>query len=179
MTQISRIDLVGNRRNLWNLWMYPHLKGLTLELDLSSLQEAIHALGETLARANDEKLMGSLDEVTQYAIRAGAILDFEFTYELSWKFIQRWLRLNASPADAEPLTRRELFRTAADYGLIANPQPWFKYSEARNLTSHTYDRVVADKVFDAAALFLEDGRYLLEQLELRNDPSGRDATDAG
>ena len=74
--------------------------------------------------------MSSLDEVTQYAIRAGVIQHFEFTYELSWKFIQRWLRLNASAEDAEPLTRRELFRTAARYGLIGDPQPWFRYSEA-------------------------------------------------
>ena len=57
-----------------------------MELDLTSLQEAVHALGETLARANDEKLMSSLDEVTQLAIRAGVIQHFEFTYELSWNF---------------------------------------------------------------------------------------------
>ncbi len=150
-----------------------------MELDLTSLREAVHALSETLARANDEKLMSSLDEVTQYAIRAGVIQHFEFTYELSWKFIQRWLRLNASAEDAEPLTRRELFRTAARYGLIGDPQPWFRYSEARNLTSHTYDRAVADRVFEAATDFLEDAHYLLEQLELRNDPPGSDATDAG
>ena len=75
--------------------------GRILELDLTSLREAVHALSETLARANDEKLMSSLDEVTQYAIRAGVIQHFEFTYELSWKFIQRWLRLNASAEDAE------------------------------------------------------------------------------
>ena len=31
-----------------------------MELDLTSLREAVHALSETLARANDEKLMGSL-----------------------------------------------------------------------------------------------------------------------
>lgn len=155
------------------------VRGLTLELDLTSLQEAVHALGETLARANDEKLMSSLDEITQLAIRAGVIQHFEFTYELSWKFIQRWLRTNASPADAEPLTRRELFRTAARYALIANPQPWFKYSEARNLTSHTYDKAVADRVFEAASQFLKDSRYLLEQLELRNDQSGRTTTDNG
>lgn len=153
--------------------------GSTLELDLSSLREAVHAMSETLARANDENLMGSLDEVTQYAIRAGVIQHFEFTYELSWKFIQRWLRNNASPEDAQPLTRRELFRTAARYGLIADPQPWFQYSEARNLTSHTYDRIVANQVFAVAARFLADSSYLLEQLELRNDPSGQDATDPG
>lgn len=149
-----------------------------MELDLTSLREAVHALSETLARANDETLMSSLDEVTQYAIRAGVIQHFEFTYELSWKFIQRWLRLNASPADADPLTRRELFRTAARYALISEPQPWFRYSEARNLTSHTYDRAVADRVFEAASSFLDDVHFLLEQLEQRNDPPGSDATDA-
>lgn len=136
-----------------------------MELDLTSLQDAVHAMSETLARAQDEKLMSSLDDVTQLAIRAGVIQHFEFTYELSWKFIQRWLRLNASPADADPLTRRELFRAAAQYGLISDPKPWFKYSEARNLTSHTYDRAVADQVFAAAARFVQDARYLLERLK--------------
>lgn len=120
--------------------------------------------------------MSSLDEVTQYAIRAGVIQHFEFTYELSWKFIQRWLRLNVSPADADPLTRRELFRSAARHGLIVDPEPWFRYSEARNLTLHTYDKAVADRVFEAASDFLNDVYFLLEQLELRNDPPESDAT---
>lgn len=136
-------------------------------------------MGETLARAEDDKLMGSLDEVTQNAIRAGVIQHFEFTYELSWKFIQRWLRLNASASDAEPLTRRELFRTAARYGLITDPQPWFGYSESRNLTSHTYDRAVAERVYAVAGRFLADSRFLLEQLELRNDSTRPDTTEAG
>ena len=150
-----------------------------MELDLTSLSEAIRAMGETLARAEDDKLMGSLDEATQNAVRAGVIQHFEFTYDLSWKFIQRWLRLNASASDAEPLTRRELFRTAARHGLITDPQPWFGYSESRNLTSHTHDRAVAERVYAAAARFLADSRFLLEQLELRNDSTGSDTTEAG
>lgn len=124
-----------------------------MELDLSSLTKAIKAVDETLQRATDDKLMSQLDDVTQNAIRAGVIQHFEFTYELGWKFIQRWIRLNISPEEAEPLTRRELFRTAARHGLIADPQPWFSYSEARNLTSHIYNLTVAGRIFGTAVRF--------------------------
>lgn len=139
-----------------------------MELDLSSLQRAVDALENTLQRANDDKLMSSLDDVTQNAIRSGVIQHFEFCYELCWKFIQRWLRLNVSPEEAEPMTRKELFRAAAAYGLIQDAVRWFGYGDARNLTSHTYDPQVAERVFAAANRFALDARFLLEQLESRN-----------
>jgi hypothetical protein len=41
------------------------------------------------------------------------------------------------------------------------------------------EAVQADRVFEAASQFLKDSRYLLEQLELRNDQSGRTTTDNG
>lgn len=57
--------------------------------------------------------MDALDDVARNAVKAGGILHFEFTYELCWKFIKRWLNENASPAAADgaartvPLGRRE------------------------------------------------------------------------
>ncbi|MBN1587380.1 MAG: nucleotidyltransferase substrate binding protein [Candidatus Omnitrophica bacterium] len=137
-------------------------------LDLSSLQKALATLDETIQRATDSSLMGGLDKVTQNAVRAGVIQHFEFTYELCWKFIQRWIRLNRTPEDAEPRARKELFRLAAEYGLIEDPVPWFDYAEARNLTSHTYDEVKAERVYEASLRFLPDARYLLEKLEQNN-----------
>lgn len=139
-----------------------------MELDLSSLQKAITALDSTLQRASDDRLMSNLDDVTQNAIRAGVIQHFEFSYELCWKFIQRWLRINVSPEEADPMTRKDLFRTAARYGLIRYPEAWFVYGDARNLTAHTYDAVIAEQVYLAAGQFLGDAKFLLAQLEARN-----------
>ena len=141
-----------------------------MSLDLSSLQKAIHSLDATLQKSNDEKLMSQLDDVIRLAVRAGAIQNFEFTYELCWKFIKRWIRENGSPEDADhPRTRKDLFRLAAQYSLIKDPAPWFDYGNARNLMSHTYDQEKAREIYSITRGFLSDAVYLLKQLEENND----------
>jgi nucleotidyltransferase substrate binding protein (TIGR01987 family) len=113
--------------------------------------------------------MGRLDEITRNAIKSGAIQHFEITYELCWKFIKRWLEVNISPTAADGVARRELFRLAAENRLIADVDQWMRHHEARNLTSHTYDPVVAESVYQAAHDFARDSQRLLEALEARND----------
>lgn len=141
-----------------------------MPLDLSSFQKAIHALEETLKRSNDEDLMSTLDDVTQLAVKAGAIQHFEFTYELCWKFIRRWIRVNSTPEDADHFkTRKDIFRLAARLGLIEDPIPWFDYGNARNLMSHTYDQEKANEIYAITEDFLKDAKYLLKRLEMSND----------
>lgn len=139
-------------------------------LDLTSLKKAINSLEETLKRSNDDKLMSQLDDITQMAIKSGAIKNFEFTYELCWKFMQRWIKENGIAEEAEfPRTRKELFRMAAKHGLIEKSENWFEYGNARNLTSHTYDDEKAKEIYTVTFNFLKDAKYLLKQIELKND----------
>lgn len=141
-----------------------------MTLDLGSLKKAVHALDETLKRSNNEALMSTLDDVTRMAVRAGAIQHFEFTYELCWKFIQRWIRINGSTVEADhPRTRKELFRQAARYSLIDDPLPWFDYGNARNLMSHTYNEKKAMEIYDLTDRFLKDAKHLLARLGELND----------
>lgn len=141
-----------------------------MPLDLTSLRKAVSALEQALLRCENEALLAGLDEVTRNVLRAGVIQHFEFTFELSWKFIQRWIRLNRTPEDADfPRTRKELFRLAARAGLIEDPAPWFVYAEARNLTSHTYNDEEAARVYDVARRFAGDARHLLSRMEAAND----------
>lgn len=103
-------------------------------------------------------------------VRAGVIRNFKVAYESSWKFIQRWLRENSTPTEADsPRTRKDLFRLAAKTGLLADPIPWFEFGEARNLTSHTYDEAHAVRSLSAARSFLPHAQSLLLRLEERND----------
>ncbi len=141
-----------------------------MPLDLSSLRSAVAALQRALGAVERAAQTPELDEAFHETLRAGVVQCFEFTYELCWKFIQRWLRLNRSPTDADhPRTRKELFRVAARCGLVADPVPWFRHAEARNLTAHTYDATQAERVYAAAVGFVDDARYLLRQLEASND----------
>ena len=95
-------------------------------------------------------------------VRDAIVKRFEYTYELSWRFMRRHLIWAA--LEAEPQTRRDLFRAAARAGLIADPQVWFVFHEARNLTAHTYNDENAAKVIDAARHLLPAARSLLEAL---------------
>ena len=85
-----------------------------MPLELDSLKKAVGALHAVLAKSSDAEIMRGLDEITRNAIKSGAIQHFEFTYELCWKFIKRWLEVNISPTAADGVTRRELFRLAAE-----------------------------------------------------------------
>jgi nucleotidyltransferase substrate binding protein (TIGR01987 family) len=137
-------------------------------LELNSLALAVDALKRSLNVANNN--MATLSVDLRETVRAGVIQNFEVAYEQCWKFIQRWIRENRTPEDADhPRTRKELFRLAARYELITDPLPWFEYGDARNLTSHTYDAKQAEVVFAVAGHFSIDAQYLLKQLKERND----------
>ncbi|TAK20697.1 MAG: nucleotidyltransferase [Chloroflexota bacterium] len=140
-----------------------------MPLALGSLRSASAALDAVLAKSDDTVLMASLDEVTRNAVKSGVIQHFEFTYELCWKFVKRWFEMNVGPSVADGVTRRELFRMAAENRLIADVEAWMRHHDARNLTSHTYDPRVAERVYAAAHGFAADARGLLAALEVRND----------
>lgn len=140
-----------------------------MALELSSLRKAVKALNEVLAKSRDSALMETLDDVTRRAVKSGAIQHFELTYELCWKFIKRWLEMNIGPNAAEDVTRRELFRHAAENRLIDDIEQWMRHHDARNRTSHAYDAEVAESIYQAAHAFAGDAVRLLEALEARND----------
>ena len=88
-----------------------------MALDLSSLKKAVVSIEKALNVATPEKLAAMTDDLRE-VIKAGIIQNFEFTYELCWKFMKRWLEMNISPTTADGVTRRELFRLAAENLLI-------------------------------------------------------------
>jgi len=57
----------------------------------------------------------------------------------------------------------------APHTLIEDPLPWFEYSDARNMTAHTYDEDKAQIVYEVAIRFINDAQYLLRRLEAMND----------
>ena len=140
-----------------------------MALVLDSLQKAVSALAAVLAKSDDVEFMSNLDDVARNAIKAGVVLHFEFTYELCWKFIKRWLETNISAGVADGVTRRELFRLAAENRLLDDVDQWMRYHEARNLTSHIYQPAIAERVYNTAHEFARDAERLLAALEARND----------
>ena len=133
-------------------------------LELTSFAKAIDSLGESLDWYNNKSTAAPSG-----ILRDSAIQRFEYTYELAWKMMKRWLAANIGAAYVDGVSRKELFRMAAEQQLIDNPLKWFKYHEARNRTSHIYNESLAQDVFDVVEDFLDDVKKLFKALETRND----------
>ena len=139
-------------------------------LDLTSLTDAVSALERTLRFISGRKpAFADLQKEEQDIYTSAVVQHFEFTYELCWKFMRRWLENNLSPGSTGGLTRKQLFRIAAEERLIEDVEAWFRYHELRNLTSHTYNNSIANEILDAASPFSLASRALLTALEARND----------
>ncbi len=138
-------------------------------LDLSALKKTIDAFSRTCHAVNDPKKISQFSPDLQDALKAGVIQNFEFTYEMAWKFIKRWLEKNYSSSYVDGITRRELFRLAAESQLIDSVDTWMTYHQARNQTSHTYDKQVAIEVYGISLDFLDAVQNLYQQLQEKND----------
>ena len=87
--------------------------GSSLELDLTSLKKAISSFEEAIEMYTEFKC--TLKEKQLNVIKTAVIKNFEFTYELSWKFLKKYIEMNGSGGVA--LTnKRELFRISAEHG---------------------------------------------------------------
>ncbi len=139
-----------------------------MALDLSSLEKAVSSLGRIIEYA-DSRVRGKAGTVEEEVIIAGVIQNFEFTYELCWKFIRRWLEINGEGSSVDGATRKEVFRIAAERQLIHDVEEWFKYTRARNETAHTYDTGKAKEVYEKAVGFFKEAELLLEKLKDKND----------
>ena len=128
-----------------------------MELDLTSLEKAVASLDEVLRQ-----------EKTVF-IRDAAIQRFEYTYELCWKFIKRWLETESSYTGVDRLGIKDLYRKGAEAGLISNTLEWFDFHKARNETAHTYNEGKAEEVYTEAGKFLIRAKELLAELRLRKD----------
>ena len=140
-----------------------------MKLDLTPLANAIASFEEGIAVVSNENWFNSQTEAVQNTLIAGVIQNFEFVYELGIKMIRRRIELDAAtPVEADFADFRDLLRTAAERGLVADVEAWFEYRKLRNITSHTYDHEKARQVYRDTLAFLSDAKALLKTLEARN-----------
>lgn len=138
-------------------------------LKFGNLKKSIDALDRALQILASPTIMDIVDLPTQETLRAGAIQNFEVAYEQCWKAMKRWLEKNFNAVQVDGVTRRELFRIAAEHVLIEDVDHWMSFHQARNETSHTYDGSVAIEVLRIAEVFLAPAKKLLHYLEMHND----------
>jgi len=139
-----------------------------MRLDLSPLGNAIAQLEKSLAYANSAAALA--DSGLREQLRNSVIQCFEFTYELSWKMLKRYLEsTEPNPADLDTSTFQDLIRLGNERGLLRSDwRRWKTYRQARTDSSHTYDLSKAEAVFGVAPEFLLEARGLFDELTRRS-----------
>lgn len=127
-------------------------------LDFKSLQKAIAQL-----EAGLQESQGSPESEL---LRDGVIQRFEYTYELCWKMLRRYLEVTLpNPEEVDGMSFQTLIRTGSEQGLLLNGwDRWVNYRKARGTTSHVYDGEKAREVFGVVPEFLLEAKCLLGKL---------------
>lgn len=139
-----------------------------MSIDFSSLASALGQLDKSIRYSRSD--MAQNDDELFEQLRNSVIQCFEFTYELSWKMLKRYLEDTAAhPEEIDAGTFQNLIRIGNEKGLLRSDWlRWKIYRQARTNSSHTYDRDKAEAVYEIAPDFLEEARYLYQQLIERN-----------
>lgn len=139
-----------------------------MTLDFSALNSAIGQLEKSLTYAHSPAALA--DAGLREQLRNSVIQCFEFTYELSWKMLKRYLEATeASPADLDLGSFQDLIRLGNERGLLRSDWGrWKTYRQARNDSSHTYNPAKAEAVFALAPDFLAEAQALSQQLMRRS-----------
>ena len=139
-----------------------------MALDISSLQKVVALLDNALKLAAGDR-MQELQQDERELIKAGVIQNFEFTYEVSWKTLKRYLEMSSpNPAEIDNMSFADLIRTGCENNiLLSDLSAWQNYRRARGITSHVYDMKKAEEVLAVIPGFLREAKYLLAKLQER------------
>ena len=139
-----------------------------MSLDYTPLGNAIAQLEKSLFYANSPAAMA--DPGLREQLRNSVIHCFEFTYELSWKMLKRYLEeTEANPSEIDVSTSQNLIRLGNERDLLRSDwRHWKTYRQARTDSSHIYDAAKAEAVFVVAHDFLGGARALFDELVRRS-----------
>ena len=119
------------------------------EIDITPLIKAQHTLAEGLKKVHHDTLY-----------RDGVIQRFEYSFELAWKTLKRILYHKGITVN----NPRDTFREAAINGLIDDTNLWFSFLESRNETTHTYNEVIAERIYAEIPSFNTELQKLINHI---------------
>lgn len=130
--------------------LYSSSKQLRAEDGLHNFSNALNKFVNAVERYEEFKTQGFEDIYLDLIVKR-----FEFTYEMSWKALKRYLEF----LGFEPKNPRMTFQEAYSQQLIADEEIWLDMIEQRNLSLHIYDeseiKEILDKKDDYKLAFLE------------------------
>ncbi len=102
---------------------------------LSNFEKAFLQLKEAVKLYKERKLT-DLE-------KQGVIQSFEYTYELAWNMMRDYLIYQG---ENNIVGSRDTIKIAYKYGIIKNGDVWIEMLNSRNLTVHTYNEKIVDKI---------------------------------
>ncbi|NDE89746.1 MAG: hypothetical protein EB059_01195 [Alphaproteobacteria bacterium] len=127
---------------------------MTKLIDLEPLRMALQALEAVLVMP-DHKIPHDI-------LRDSGIQRFEFSFELTWKTLRRYMSIYFGKSEKHT---RAVLKLAFEMKLIDDIKIWDVFLEARNLSSHEYGVEISEKIFATAKVFLPLGKEALKRME--------------
>jgi len=110
--------------------LYSATKKLRAEDALYNFTQALERFSRVVDSEESFKHDGYHDVYLDLVVKR-----FEFTYEMSWKALKRYLGYSGVATDSP----RMAFREGFSQGMIADESVWLDMIEQRNISSHVYD----------------------------------------
>ncbi len=142
-----------------------------MTIDIVSLHKAIAQLQDALDICASD--LAKSDTRLALHLHAAAIQAFEFTYELSYKTLKRYLEaIEPSVAEIEAMDFNNVIRRGYERGLLSVELAiWKGFRTKRGTTSHAYDQEKAAEVFAELPAFLSEAKFLAAQIDQRQSAS--------
>lgn len=156
VANIAKADLrFANRVRDTGIVIYSATKELRAQDGLMYFERALERFRIVVAERDRWVDEGNGDIVLDVAVKR-----FEFTYEMAWKALKRFLDYLGIDARAP----RPVFKEAYAQGLLSDEQVWLDMIEMRNLSSHVYDEQEVSRILSELERYLAAFDSLLKQL---------------
>ena len=137
--------------------IYSATKKLRAEDGLYNFENALKRFESAIEREQEIKEDGFGDIYLDLTIKR-----FEFTFEMSWKALKRYLEF----LGFEPKSPRGTFKEGYAQGILEDENVWLEMIEQRNLSSHIYDINEIAEIAENAKRYRDAFVCLKDKLEL-------------
>lgn len=124
-------------------------------------RDYFESLGDAISRLEEVVIHPELASLE--ILQDAALQRFEFTIELYWKVLKKFLAYEK----IEATTPRDVLSKAFQYRLIEEEDIWLRMLDDRNKTSHIYKREEAKKVFENIKTYLPILKQSYGKLQLK------------
>lgn len=133
-------------------------------IDYTNLRLALKHLELQLQNLQGADARPELTALDRDALRESVIQRFEIAYELSWKFLKRYLTDQLGQAET-PNSPKPVFRLADQNDLLGGRiEEWLAYANARVATAHDYSGEKAAETLAIIPGFMGDAVRLYEKM---------------